>query len=313
MHNKLFIKDVLEFFKKNKFDYSFKGNENDYIDGFSSLFNYKKKSMTFISTLYNFNDFKHMFDDKKIQLIITAPSQKKFPSFKNVIQVKNPKRVFFLILEEFYDGHKNFEYDCLIKNNTNYSFISKHANIGKNVKIGFGSIIEDNVIIGDNTEIHHNVVIRSNTKIGNNCTIYSGTIIGERGFNPNTLEDGSRKMLKHYGGVTIEDNVHIGDNCTIAKGAIDDTIIKRGAKLNTAVHVAHNCIIGRNTVVTLPTHICGSVVIGENCHIAAVAIRNQCKIGDGATLGLGAVVVKDVPAGITVIGNPAKPLNLDGG
>ncbi len=75
------------------------------------------------------------------------------------------------------------------------------------------------------------------------------------------------------------------------------------------VHVAHNVIIGENTIVTAPTHICGSVVIGRNCHVAASIIRNQVSIGDNAVLGLGSVVVKNVEAGKIVVGNPAKPIN----
>src|SRR5699024_10207907 len=243
------------------------------------------------------------------QLIIADPSEDIFDCFANVIQINNPKSIFFSLLNEFFD--ENSKRDSITED-TNLinkrSFISEKAVIGKNVKIGVGCVIEENVVIGDNTEIHHNVVIRGKTKIGENCTIFSGTVIGERGFNPLTLEDKSREMLKHYGGVTIEDEVHIGDNCCIIRGAIDDTIIKKGAKLNTMVHVAHNCIIGENTVITMPTHICGSVSIGDNCHIAAIVIRNQCNVGDGAVLGLGAVVVKDVPARATVIGNPAKPI-----
>src|SRR5699024_6387846 len=101
-------------------------------------------------------------------------------------------------------------------------------------------------------------------------------------------------MLSHYGGVTIQDNVHIGENCNISQGSIDDTVIKQGVKMNSNVRVAHNVVIGENTVITINTHICGSVVIGKNCHIAATAIRNQCKVGEGATIGLGSVVVKDV-------------------
>src|SRR5699024_1675973 len=153
-----------------------------------------------------------------------------------------------------------------------------------------------------------NVVIKSGTTIGENCTVCSGTIIGETGFNPLINEQGSRMLVEHYGGVCISDDVHIGDNCSISKGTIDDTEIKNGVKLNKQVIVAHNVIIDEHTVVTAPTFINGSVKIGKGCHIAATTIRNQCKIGDNATLGLGSVVVTDVDSNQIVVGNPAKPL-----
>ena len=59
----------------------------------------------------------------------------------------------------------------------------------------------------------------------------------------------------------------------------------------------------------VPCSVSGSVHVGENAYIAGDIIRNQCTIGENAFVGLGAVVVKDVPADITVIGNPAKPYN----
>lgn len=303
------IKEILEFFDKNNYDYKFNGNEKDSIEGFSSLFNYKEKSMTFISLLYNFDEFESNFSNKQIQLIITSFNENLYPSFKNVIKVEKPTHMFFMIVEEFFEKAVNSNTPINENDFLSHSYISKDAVIGNNVKIGIGCVIEGNVQIGDNTVIHHNVVIRSNTKIGENCKILSGTVIGESGFNPNTLEDGTRKMLKHYGGVTIENNVLIGDNCSISRGTIDDTVIKKGVKLNALIRVAHNSVIGENTVITMPAFICGSVKIGKNCHVAASVIKNQCTVGDNAILGLGSVVVKDVPKGATVVGNPAKPIH----
>lgn len=311
MSNTVKIESILDFLDTNNYKYLFQGNENDNIEGFSTLFNYRKDSLTFVSKLYKFSDYLDLFSKRKIKLIITDPSEDIFDCFENVIQIEKPTNAFFSILEIFFSDNSTQINNPITKVEADYknnSYISDKAIIGKNVKIGIGCVIEADVSIGDNTEIHHNVVIRRKTKIGKNCTIFSGAIIGERGFNPLTLEDKNRKMLNHYGGVTIEDNVHIGVNCSVNQGSIDDTIIKEGAKLNTMVHVAHNCIVGKNTVITMPTQICGSVIIGDNCHIGSTTIRNQCKVGDNAILGLGSVVVKDVDAGLTVVGNPAKPL-----
>src|SRR5699024_4842070 len=294
MSDELNIERILEFIEKNNYSFSFKGNKKDVNKGFSTLFNYQENTMTFVSSLNRFSDYTDLFDSKEIQLIIIDPSEIIDDSFINVIQIEKPKNAFFSILDQFFDEDSTEDINPVTTERQ--SHISESAIIGRNVKIGIGCVIEVNVYIGDSTVIHHNVVIKSNTEIGKNCTIFSGTVIGERGFSPFTKNDGSRNMLKHYGGVTIEDDVHIGDNCCIIRGAIDDTIIKKGTKLNTMVHIAHNCIVGENTVITMPTHISGSVSIGDNCHIAAIVIRNQCNVGDGAVLGLGAVVVKDVPA-----------------
>ncbi|MEJ8767639.1 DapH/DapD/GlmU-related protein [Oceanobacillus sp. HCA-5259] len=309
--SKLKIKEIVNYLESTGYKFIFKGDENNLISGFSTLFNYQEGTITFVSSLNSFNDHAALFKDRKIQLIIIDPDEEIHESFTNVIRIEKPKKVFFSILDHFFTETSNEDMFMIVNNHpadSKRSFISDNALIGKNVRIGSGCVIEEGVYIGDNTNIHHNVVIRSKTKIGKNCTILSGTIIGESGFNPLKENDNSRNLIKHYGGVTIKDNVHIGDNCNISKGSIEDTIIKSGVKINKQVILAHNVRVGEHTVFTAPTFVGGSVQIGEKCHIAATVIRNQCKIGENATLGLGSVVVKDVEAGETVIGNPARPM-----
>lgn len=305
------IKEILSFLDKREIKYIFKGNHEETLKGYSSLFNYKVNSMTFIAPMYSFKEIQEQYKDMMIKLIIIGEQEEKNQMFENTIQLKEPKKIFFMIIEELFLKEINERQRSITTNssgNNQDSIISPNAVIGKNVSIGKGCVIESEVTIGDNTQIHHNVVIRSNTRIGSDCKIYSGTVIGESGFNPFKNEDNTRTMLKHYGGVTIKNNVLIGANCNIHKGSIDDTVLEQGVKVNSMAHIAHNCEIGENTVITVPTYICGSVKIGKECHIAAVTIRNQCTVGDKATLGLGAVVVKDVDKGATVVGNPAKKL-----
>lgn len=311
MDKEVKIKDILSFLKRENIAHVFEGDENQTVTGFSSLFNYKEASMTFISTLYSFIDYKEQFKNKKIRLIIMDPSEDNYDNFENIIIISKPTNAFFTILEEFFSREELSKKSPVSKNENEYkqfSYVSDNAKIGSNVSIGRGCVIEAGVAIGDNTAIHHNVVIRSGTKIGQDCIIRSGTVIGEDGFSPSTLKDGSKELLKHFGGVLINKNVFIGENCIIHRGSIDDTVIHDGVKLNSLVHIAHNCTIGKYTVITMPTHISGSVEIGENCHIAATTIRNQCTVGDNVVLGLGSVVIKDVADNLTMVGNPAREL-----
>lgn len=306
------VKEISDYLCNQGLTNCIEGNKGVSITGFSSLLNYRPGTMTFVVPERQVKNYLSMNGEKVIDLIIMSPNEMIDDRFQAVIRVNDPRKAFFEVVEHFFDKACDESITGICSDPKSYfkqSYVSDKAIVGKNVKIGIGCIIEGNVEIGDNTEIHHNVVIRTGSKIGKNCTIFSGTIIGERGFNYSMDESGTRHMLKHYGGVVIEDDVHIGDNCCIIQGAIDDTTIKRGAKLNTMVHVAHNVVIGENTVITAPTHICGSVTIGCNCHVAASVIRNQVSIGDNATLGLGCVVVNNVECGKTVVGNPAKPLN----
>ena len=98
--------------------------------------------------------------------------------------------------------------------------------------------------------------------------------------------------------VTITSNVKIG----------------KGFHANIYSYVAHDCVVG-NYVTFAPSVQCnGNVVIEDYAYIGTGAILKQGRpgkplvIGKGAVVGMGAVVTKDVPPGVTVVGNPAKPL-----
>ncbi len=304
-------KEIIDYLIQNGVQFSIIRLSDDEITGFSSLFNYKGESLTFVSPERRFRDYEKQFSQDSIAFIILPENGEDSDRFRTAIKVKDSRSVFFDIVEYLMDVPESEDITGISADPEKYkkhSYISEKAKIGENVRIGIGCIIEGNVFIGENTEIHHNVVIRNKTKIGKNCMIHSGTIIGEYGFGYIVNESGEKEMLKHYGGVRIEDNVHIGDNCIIIRGAIDDTVIHSGAKLNTLVHVAHNDSIGKRTLITSPCHICGSVTIGNDCHIAGVIIRNQKNVGNNVVVGLGAVVVKDVEEGTTVVGNPARSI-----
>lgn len=303
--------DILNYLDSSGIEYTAIHVQDEEIKGYSSLFNYREGTMTFVAPERKFEDVEGDFREKSIRFMVIGNREKDSTCFSSVIRVKDPRAVFFDIIDGLLDKPAGEEITGISSNPEIYrrnSFISPTAQIGNNVRIGVGCVIEGNTIIGDNTEIHHNVVIRNKTKIGANCMIHSGVIIGEYGFGYIVDEHGDKIMLRHYGGVTIEDNVHIGDNSVIIRGAIDDTVLHKGVKINTMVHIAHNDSIGAGTLITSPCHVCGSVTIGEKCHIAGVTIRNQRTVGDKAVVGLGAVVVKNVEAGTTVVGNPAKEM-----
>jgi UDP-3-O-[3-hydroxymyristoyl] glucosamine N-acyltransferase len=114
----------------------------------------------------------------------------------------------------------------------------------------------------------------------------------------------------HLGGVVIEDNVEIGSNTSIDRGTLADTFIRRGAKIDNQVHIAHNCDIGPDAVVIAQAMIGGSVKIGRGAWIApGVVVMNGIAIGAGAFCGLGSIVTKPVADGLTVMGNPARPID----
>ncbi len=130
-------------------------------------------------------------------------------------------------------------------------------------------------------------------------------IQGKDGFSYSE-DDNHEKMIKHYGSVKIEDNVNIGSNCYIARGTIDETIIRKGSKINNLCHIAHNVEIGENSTLIAGSIIYGSAKLGKNNYVATGIVRNQCKLVDNVTVGMGAVVVKDIEENKTVKGIPVK-------
>lgn len=143
--------------------------------------------------------------------------------------------------------------------------------------------------------------------VGNRCTICSGTVIGHDGFGYTEDSSYRKTMVRHFGGVHIGDDVTILENCSISRGVIDDTIISSGVKIDAQVRVGHNSELGENSAFVGGTIIYGSCRFGAHSYVATSIIRNQCTTGADAVVGMGAVVVKDVEPGQTVVGNPAKP------
>jgi UDP-3-O-[3-hydroxymyristoyl] glucosamine N-acyltransferase len=167
-----------------------------------------------------------------------------------------------------------------------FSYVGKNCVIGNHVTIYPHVYIGDNVKIGDNCIIHTGVKICKDTQIGNHCEIQPGAVIGSDGFGFAPQEDGTYKAIPQLGNVIIEDYVSIGSNTTIDCATMGSTLIKKGVKIDNLVQIAHNVIIGENTVIASQTGISGSTEIGKNCVIAGQSgIVGHIKIADKTTIG----------------------------
>jgi UDP-3-O-[3-hydroxymyristoyl] glucosamine N-acyltransferase len=174
------------------------------------------------------------------------------------------------------------------------------------------AVVMEGVVIGARTYVGPNAVIRGCVTIGNDCYIGSGAVIGDDGFGFERDAQGIPLKFVHLGGVQIGNGVSVGSNSAIARGALSDTIISDFVKIDNLVHISHNCVIGRGSMIAAAAEISGSVVIEESVWIGPnCSVREGVQIGIGAHLGIAAVVLKDVPAGAVIVGNPGKVLRIE--
>lgn len=186
--------------------------------------------------------------------------------------------------------------------------ISAGAVIGANVHLGYGSVIGPNVRIGDDCRIGPNTFL-ANATLGPRVGIGANCTIGLDGFGYEKGPDGRFMRFPHIGSVEIESDVDIGSNSCIDRGALGVTRIGRGVKVDNLVHIAHNVSIGENSLIIAHAMLGGSAQLGSNVWLAPCAsVINKGVLGDGVTVGMGAVVLKPVAAGLTVAGVPAKEL-----
>jgi UDP-3-O-[3-hydroxymyristoyl] glucosamine N-acyltransferase len=237
-----------------------------------------------------------------------------------LIRVDNAYESFAKLLQIYsrIKGNKvGIEQPCYISPNAvtgTDCYIGAFVYIGQNVKIGNNVKIHPHVYIGDNSEVGDDTILYSGVriyhecKIGASCIIHSNTVIGSDGFGfaPNS-EGQTFVKVPQIGNVVIEDNVEIGSNTSIDRATLGSTVLHSGVKLDNLVQIAHNVVIGENTVIAGLSGVAGSTKVGRNCMIGAqVGIAGHLKIADGVKIagqsGIGSHIEKD---GEILQGSPA--------
>ena len=180
-------------------------------------------------------------------------------------------------------------------------YVGAFAYIGANVQIGTNANIYPQVFLGENVRIGQNVTIHSGVKIyhdceiGDNCIIHAGTIIGADGFGFAPQADGSFKKVPQIGRVVIENDVEIGANTCIDRATLGETIIRKGAKIDNLVQIAHNVEIGEHTVIAAQTGISGSTKLGKNCFVGGqVGFVGHVSVADGTKITAQSGISKSV-------------------
>jgi UDP-3-O-[3-hydroxymyristoyl] glucosamine N-acyltransferase len=191
--------------------------------------------------------------------------------------------------------------------------IDPTAKIGGGTRVGAGAVIEAGVVIGANCDIGSRVTLCRGAQLGDRVIVQSGAVIGSTGFGyVRNAETGEHILFPQQGGCIIEDDVEIGANTTIDRGALSETRIGRGTKIDNLVHIAHNCIVGKNVIIAAQVGISGSCTIKDGAVIAGqVGLGDHVTIGPGVILGGSAGVFphKHIEGpGQMFMGIPAEPL-----
>ncbi|MBI5183272.1 MAG: UDP-3-O-(3-hydroxymyristoyl)glucosamine N-acyltransferase [Nitrospinae bacterium] len=239
------------------------------------------------------------------------------------IRVKNPYLAFAKILKAFYpeiEVKRGVDKRAVIGNGVKIGeevAIYPFVYVGDDVEIGDGSVLYPFVSIGNGSKIGNNTIIYSNVSIyhrvfiGKNVIIHSGAVIGSDGFGFVKMDNGTHQKIPQVGFVIIEDDVEIGANVCVDRATMDKTIIKRGTKLDNFIQIAHNVVIGEDSVIAAQTGISGSCRLGKGVTIGGqVGIIDHINIGDNVILIPQAGVMKDIESNRVFAGIPAMDHTL---
>jgi len=207
--------------------------------------------------------------------------------------------------------------------------ISERASIDPSAIIGENAVVSDFVVIGADCVIGANVVlhpfvcIESGSKLGDDCTLLSGvkvhygceignrvcmhanTVIGSDGFGY-AKSEGRYVKIKQLGNVVIEDDVEIGANVVVDRASLGSTIIRSGAKLDNLIQIAHNVVVGRNTVIAAQAGVAGSTKVGDDVMIGGqVGIVGHIHVADGTQIQAQSGVTVATKANDKIYGSPA--------
>lgn len=286
------VKQLIDVLDEENIKYSFVGDIDQEITGFSSLRNYKQDSLTWVGRK---DAIPEGFD---LSRIMVAVVQKGINApIKNQIVADNSKEAFFLLLKQLFS--KNSQ--SLSRVGT---VIGENVKLGVDVQIGCNCVLDGDITIGDRTIIEHNVVIMNSVTIGSDCIIHSGTIIGSDGFGFSYDDKNVPHKVEHFGGVEIGDRVEVGTNCVINRGTIDNTILEDDVKVDSLVLIAHNVHVGKDVLIIGCTDLAGSSSIGEKSYIGAqVCVKNQMSVGMNTFIGMNVMVNKDIGDNMMLVKN----------
>jgi len=187
------------------------------------------------------------------------------------------------------------------------AIVDPDAVIGVNVSIGPWTIVGPHVEIGDGCRIASHVILKGPARIGRNNRIYQFATVGED--TPALVYKGEPTTL------TIGDDNVIREGVTVHRGTVQGqgrTVIGNRNLLMAYVHVGHDCTLGNHIIMANNASVSGHVAVGDYANFGGYAgVPQYRSVGAHAFIGGMSLVVKDVPAFVSVSGNPAGVVGLN--
>src|SRR5262245_38250737 len=245
------------------------------------------------------------------------------PADRPAIRVDQPYRAFGILLTYFYPRprpHAGIRAPVAIGEHVHlgqevtllpFVTLSDDVTIGDRVVLYPGVFVGPGSSIGDDSVLYANVTIYERVTIGRQVIIHAGAVIGADGFGYVPGPDGHHLKIPQVGGVRIEDDVEIGANTCIDRATLGETLIRRGAKIDNLVHIAHNVEVGEDNLLLAQVGISGSCRLGAHVTLAGqVGLIDHVRIGDHATVIAQAGISRDVEPQAIMAGSIAMPHNL---
>lgn len=271
------------------------GDENAMLNTVAKIEEGKPGALSFLA---NPKYEPHIYTTQSTAVLVNKSFEPSGPITTTLIKVDDAYASFTFLLEQFAGvskGSAGIHQTAVVESNAHVdasAFIGAQTYIGNEATIGAGCQIHPQVFVGAGVKIGKNVTLYPGVKIyhlceiGDNCVVHSGTVIGSDGFGFAPLPDRSYKKIPQIGNVIIEADVEIGSNCSIDRATMGSTIIRKGAKLDNLVQIAHNVEIGEHTVMASQSGVAGSTKIGKYCVIGGqVGFAGHITIADGSQFG----------------------------
>jgi UDP-3-O-[3-hydroxymyristoyl] glucosamine N-acyltransferase len=289
------------------------GADNVIISGIRSIEDANEGDLTFIA---NKKYLKKLKSTKASAVLVSANIAEEG---KNLIIVPDPYTCLGKVLSLFYPqehGRSGVSSEAFIEEGAEVSpeatifpraFISGGAKIGKGTVIYPGVFIGRNSSVGENSILYANVTVNSSCVIGNRVILHPGVVIGADGFGFASPGKNNVK-IPQVGFVQIDDDVEIGANTTVDRAALGKTWIQRNVKIDNLVQIAHNVVIGENSVITAQVGISGSTKLGKSVIVGGqTGMVGHINIGDYVMIAAGTKIHNNIKTGEIVGGAPHLP------